>query len=140
MAEKWVRNLIFAIAFLAIASALLPWYSHYLGNQALKQAEQGWGVESLHQAKKAVAYNPFSIDALFIQAGAQQRLGRTTEARASLLKAVELQPQNYSTWEQLALYERDYWGDPAAAQVHLARAAELNRYDEQLQFLLKGQG
>lgn len=140
MVEKWLRYSLFAVALMAIATAILPWYSHYLGDQALRHAEKGWMVESLHLAKKATVYDPLSIDALFILAGAQQRLGKSAEAKASLSKAVELQPDNYLTWEQLAIYERDYWGESEAARVHLARAAGLNRYDERLRSLVGDQG
>lgn len=132
MTESLSRYTLIAIACLAIVSAVLPWYADHLGNQSLRRAEQGWSVESLDLARKAVAYDPLSVDALFILAGAQQRLGRSAEARSSLNRAVELQPDNYITWEQLAHYERTYWGEVDAARAHLDRAAGLNPFDERL--------
>lgn len=140
MLAKWTRNMIGVIALLAVASAILPWYSHYLSEQSLRQAELGRAAESHHLARKAVSYNPLSVDALIVLAGAQQRLGRAGEARTSLLKATELQPQNYITWEQLAIYERDFWNDPAGAQAHIAQAARLNRFDERLRLIAGDQG
>lgn len=133
LADKWVRIAICAIAFMAVASAFSPWYSYHLRNKSLTRAEQRENIESLHLAEKAVFYNPLSIDALFVLAGAEQKLGRISETRATLMKAVELQPQNYITWEQLAIYERDRWGDPQSAAAHFEKAIELNPHDRQLQ-------
>lgn len=135
MVEKWLRYTLLTVASLASVSAFLPWYSLHLGSRSLEHAEDGLGVESLHLARKATEYNPLSIEALFILAGAQQRLGKGSEARVTLIRAVELQPDNYLTWEQLAFYESGYWGEPELAREHLARAAELNRYDERLRSL-----
>ena len=116
----------------AILLTLVPWYAGHLENKALIEAEQGYQVESLHEAEKAVTYNPFSINALFVLAGAQQRIGRENQARLTLLKATELQPMNYITWEQLALYERDKWGQPDLAREHFEKAVALNPQDRYL--------
>jgi len=136
------KNRIVKFAFglagtLAIVLTLLPWYSSHLENDALREAEQGHQVESLHQAETAVKYNPYSIQALFVLAGSQQRLGREAQARNTLMKAAELQPMNYMVWEQLAIYERDKWGQPELAQEHFEKAISLNPQDR---FLKKTAG
>lgn len=122
---------VFLLTIMAVAAllSLLPWYSDYLSNVALRQAGKGFQVESLHAAEKAVAANPFSINSLFVLAGAQQRMGRQAEARESLIRATELQPQNYATWRQLAVYELDYWQMTEEAKANFARAIDLNPHD-----------
>lgn len=126
------RNVILVIACLAIISAFFPWYSHHLQNTALDQAAAGRQAESLHTAEKAASMNPLSVSALFTLAGAQQRLGWREEARRTLIKATELQPENYQTWEQLALYERNDWSMPNEARTHFEKSVELNPQDQQL--------
>jgi Tfp pilus assembly protein PilF len=117
----------------AIIFALIPWYSHHLQIKSLKQAENGEQVRSLHIAEDAIRVNPTSIQAKFVLAGAQQRLGRETEARKTLVGAVALQPLNYETWLQLALFERDKLGETTLANMHFATAMTLSPYDDHLQ-------
>lgn len=123
---------IVALSMIAILLAIMPWYSSFLQHKSLEQAENGYQVEALHAAESAVSYNPFSIQALFILAGDQQRIGRVEEARSTLMMATELQPLNYATWEQLALYERDRWHEPESARAHFEKAASLNPLDKYL--------
>lgn len=131
------RAMLVLTGIVAIMSTIVPWYAGHLQNKALLEAEQGYQVESLHEAEKAVSYNPFSINALFVLAGAQQRIGRENQARLTLQKAIEIQPLNYVTWEQLAIYERDRWGQPDIAKEHFDIAISLNPQDS---FLRKTAG
>ncbi|MHB9111387.1 MAG: hypothetical protein ACYC4D_01985 [Thermoleophilia bacterium] len=123
---------LYVAGFVAIILALIPWYSSHLQNESLKQAENGFQVESLHTAESAVFYNPLSIQARFVLAGAQQRIGRAGEARATLLEATEMQPLNYLTWRQLAISERDHLNSPELAEEHFRKAISLNPMDSQL--------
>lgn len=125
-------RILFVLGIAAIVLALIPWYSSHLQNESLKQAENGFQVESLHTAESAVFYNPLSIQARFVLAGAQQRIGRVVEARTTLLKATEMQPLNYLTWRQLALAERDHLDSPELAEEHFRKAISLNPLDIQL--------
>lgn len=120
------------ICVLAILAAVIPWYGSYLVNKSLQQAEMGYQVESLHSADSAIKYNPLSINAYFVLAGAQQRIGHEADARVALIKATRLQPLNYQTWEQLAIYERDRWNEPEQANEHFEKAVSLNPYDKYL--------
>lgn len=126
-------KIIVTICILATVAALIPWYANYLQVQALKQAERGNQVESLHIAEQAVSCNPLSIQGHFVLAGAQNRLGRTAEARKTLIDTASMQPLNYETWQQLALYERDKWGEVELSREHFAIAMALNPYDDHLQ-------
>lgn len=113
-------------------AALLPWYGSYLVKRSLEKAELGFQVESQHDAESAISYNPLSVNAYFVLAGAQQRIGHYSDAKAALIKATELQPFNYQTWEQLALYERDRWNEPLEAAEHFEKAVSLNPHDKYL--------
>lgn len=130
--EKAVRITVSVIAIVAIIAAVVPWYSSYLQNRALVQAEHGWQAESLHTAELAARLNPLSVQGMFILAGAQQRVGREGEAGKTLLEATAMQPQNYATWEQLAIFEKGTLGETAAATEHFAIAVSLNPHDKQL--------
>lgn len=120
------------VGVIAILLTLVPWYGSYLQNKSLKEAENGYQVDALHTAESALSFNPISIQSLFVLAGAQQRIGRQEEARTTLIKATELQPLNYITWEQLAIYERDRWNEPEKAKEHFEKAISLNPHDSQL--------
>lgn len=131
-AIKALRALLIFVIVLAIILALIPWYAEHLKNESLKQAESGNNSQALHTAGRAVMLEPMSVGALFVLAGAQQRLGRESESKETLAEATRQQPLNYATWEQLATYERDRWGQPELAKEHFARAVSLNPYDVQL--------
>lgn len=120
------------VATCAIMITVIPWYGAYLGNKSLKYAELGYHVDASHTAQSAISYNPLSIQAFFILAGTENRIGREADARAALIRATELQPQNYETWLQLALYERDHWNEPEKAREHFIIATNLNPYDKYL--------
>jgi tetratricopeptide (TPR) repeat protein len=135
--SRLLASTMIPVAVLAILFALLPWYSNHLRIQALESAQKGEPADSLHTAERAVTVNPVSLQARFVLAGAQQRLGRDAEARNTLVKALDLQPLNYNTWEQLAIYERDQWGEADLSQEHFAIAIRLNPEDEQLRIRAK---
>lgn len=120
------------VSICAILAAVIPWYGSHLVKMSLEQAELGYQVEALHTAESAISYNPLSVNAYFVLAGAQQRIGHNADARAALIKATQLQPLNYQTWEQLALYERDRWHEPDKASEHFEIAVSLNTHDKYL--------
>jgi tetratricopeptide (TPR) repeat protein len=120
------------ISICAILAAAIPWYGNHLVKKSLEQAELGYQVESLHSAESAIKYNPLSVNAYFVLAGTRQRIGHDADARTALIKATQLQPLNYQTWEQLALYERDRWHEPEKASEHFKKAVSLNPNDKYL--------
>lgn len=127
-----IRVAVCISAALAIVSAMLPWYSNHLQTSALKKAEMGFQAGSLHSARRAVTVNPLSVEARFVLAGVQNRLGREDTARETLISATELEPENYETWIQLAMYERDFWDEPKLSGEHFEIAVSLNPHDKQL--------
>lgn len=129
---KYFRASFLLVAIVAIVLAFLPWYSSYLRNKSLEQAGQGYQITALHTAESASSWDPLSVEGLFVLAGAEQRVGYANDARKTLMDATKMQPLNYATWEQLAIYERDYWKMPGRSRRDFAKAFKLNPFDERL--------
>jgi len=119
-----------AIAVAAIVGALLaawvqwqPQRSATASQQALTElASNPRGA--LSTAQTAVSRDPLSAQALFTLSAVQQATGRPELARATLQRAVRLQPSNPQTWLTLGQY--DLAKDPRAAERELAAAIYLN--------------
>jgi O-antigen ligase len=79
---------------------------------------------ALASARTAVARDPLSAQALFTLAAVQQAAGAPAAARATLGRAVHLQPSNPQTW--LALGEYDLTRNPRAAVHELEATIYLN--------------
>jgi cytochrome c-type biogenesis protein CcmH/NrfG len=76
-------------------------------------------------AARAVSRDPLSAEALFTLAQVQRVRGSVAQARATLEKAVRLQPSNPATWLELGRFELAA-GRPAAALVALRATIYLN--------------
>jgi len=79
---------------------------------------------ALADAQTAVSRDPLSVQALFTLATVQQDAGEPALARATLQRAVRLQPSNPQTWLTLARY--DLTRQPAAALHELQAGIYLN--------------
>jgi hypothetical protein len=79
---------------------------------------------ALSKAQTAVSRDPLSAQALFTLSAVQQATGRPELARATLQRAVRLQPSNPQTWLTLGQY--DLAKNPRAAVHELAAAIYLN--------------
>jgi O-Antigen ligase len=119
-----------AVAVAAIVGALLaawvqwqPQRSATASQQALTElASNPRGA--LSTAQTAVSRDPLSAQALFTLSAVQQATGRPELARATLQRAVRLQPSNPQTW--LTLGQFDLAKYPRAAEHELAAAIYLN--------------
>jgi Flp pilus assembly protein TadD len=76
-------------------------------------------------AQNAVDYDPVSAEALFTLATIQQHAGQSALARATLVRAVHLQPSNPQTWKALGEYDLQN-GNPTAALNELRATVYLN--------------
>jgi O-antigen ligase/Flp pilus assembly protein TadD len=76
-------------------------------------------------ARAAVAYDPVSAEALFTLSTIQQHAGQSALARATLVRAVHLQPSNPQTWQTLGEYDLRN-GNPKDAMSELRAAVYLN--------------
>ncbi len=110
-------------AVLAVWTQWQPLRSVDASEQALSQlARDPRGA--LATARTAVSRDPLSAQALFTLAAVQQANGEHAQARATLVRAVRLQPSNPQTW--LALGQYDLARDPTAAVGELGAAIYLN--------------
>ncbi|MHB1412141.1 MAG: tetratricopeptide repeat protein [Thermoleophilia bacterium] len=126
------RYAVTPVAIFAIILALIPWYSAYLQDKSLREAEDGYQVDALHTAESAQSWDPVSVNALFVLAGAEQRIGWQQNSRKTLEKATRLEPLNYATWETLAVEERNTWSMPDQAARDFARAIALDPQNKEL--------
>jgi O-Antigen ligase len=110
-------------ALLAAWAQWQPQRSSDASQQALaKLARDPRGA--LASAQSAVSRDPLSAQALFTLAAVQRAAGKPALARATLQRAVRLQPSNPQTW--LTLGEYDLTRRPRAALQELEAAIYLN--------------
>jgi hypothetical protein len=110
-------------AVLAVWVQLQPQRSADASQQALEQLP-GDRRGALATARGAVARDPLSAQALFTLAAVQQAAGEAAPARATLQRAVRLQPSNPQTWLTLGRYDLKL--DPRSALHELEAAIYLN--------------
>jgi tetratricopeptide (TPR) repeat protein len=120
-----------AIAGAVIVAALLAMFSQWQPQRSEDAAQQADALLGAHNpraasaaANTAIARDPLSVEALFTLANVQQASGQPALARATLERAVRLQPSNPQTW--LALGRYDLTSDPAAAVTELQAAIYLD--------------
>jgi O-antigen ligase len=118
------------VAVAAIVGALLaawaqwqPQHSATASQQALTELASDPRA-ALSSAQTAVSRDPLSAQALFTLSAVQQATGKPALARATLQRAVRLQPSNPQTWLTLGQY--DLARNPRAAEHELAAAIYLN--------------
>lgn len=110
----------------ALALALLCAWSQWQPQRAEDAREEALALASsnpraaLDSAHAAASRDPLSVEPIFTLADVQAATGRSAAARATLQRAVRLQPSNPRTW--LALGRFDVARDPRAA-VHELEAA-----------------
>lgn len=116
------------LAAAVVVSLAAPWLADRKLDDAYAALGQGRSAEALDDARSARFYNPLALDPFFAEASAQTLLGDVDGARATLLRAVELQPLDADAWYELGLFELDVGGSPEAALPALERAARLDPF------------
>jgi O-Antigen ligase len=130
LAPRTLGSLRIAVAVAVLLGALLaawaewqPQHSADASQQALTQlASNPQGA--LASAQTGVSRDPLSAQALFTLSAVQQATHRPALARATLQRAVRLQPSNPQTWTALGQYDLEK--DPSAAVHELAAAIYLD--------------
>jgi cytochrome c-type biogenesis protein CcmH/NrfG len=136
-ARMLVAGLVIAGALLAAWSQWQPQRSESARQDALALlASNPRGASAAAQA--AVARDPLSAEALFTLANVQQVSGHPALARATLERAVRLQPSNPQTWLVLGRY--DLTSNPSAALKELQAAIYLNPESIAPEAIAGGQG
>ncbi|MGA8363160.1 MAG: O-antigen ligase family protein, partial [Solirubrobacteraceae bacterium] len=118
------------VATAAMIAALLAAWSQWQPQRSVDASQQALTSLStnphgaLAKAQTAVARDPLSAQALIVLAAVQQSAGETALAKATLQRAVRLQPSNPQTW--LALARHDLASEPAVALKELQAVIYLN--------------
>jgi len=119
-----------AVVVAALAGALLAAWAQWQPQRSADASQQALAELSsnpraaLSSAQVAVSRDPLSAQALFTLSAVQRAAGNPALARATLQRAVRLQPSNPQTW--VTLGENDLANDPLAAEHALAAAIYLN--------------
>ena len=114
-----------ALALAVAYSLLAPWFAQRDSDSALAALEAGRPAQAVGHSRDAHSLNPFSLDPLFLEAGAAEQLGDLSAARALYVKAIDLQPLNWRPWYELGSFEFDLQRYRAAAPA-LERAVQLD--------------
>jgi hypothetical protein len=118
------------VATAAVIAALLAAWSQWQPQRSVDASQEALALlttnpqGALAKAQTAVARDPLSAQALVVLAAVQQAAGEPALAKATLQRAVRLQPSNPQTW--LALARHDLADEPAVALRELQAAIYLN--------------
>jgi O-antigen ligase len=119
-----------AVAVAAVAGALIAAWAQWQPQRSADASQQalaqlaGDPKGALESARAGVSRDPLSAQALFTLSTVEQASGQPALARATLQRAVHLQPSNPQTWLTLARY--DLTSNPVAALKELQAAIYLN--------------
>jgi tetratricopeptide (TPR) repeat protein len=120
-----------AVAAAAVVAALLAAWAQWQPQRSADASQEALALSArdpngaLSAAQAAVKYDPLSAEALFALSTIQQHSGLTALARATLVRAVHLQPSNPQTWRTLGEYDL-LMGNPKAALDELRATVYLN--------------
>ena len=119
------------VAAAAIIAALIAAWAQWQPERSVNASQTALGLlahnpaRALSAAQTAVARDPVSAQALFTLATIEQSTGQYALARATLQRAVRLQPSNPQTWLALARYDLTV-GNPPGALSEFQAAIYLN--------------
>jgi hypothetical protein len=120
-----------AVAAAAVIAALLAAWAQWQPQRSADASQEALALSAsdpngaLSAAQAAVKDDPLSAEALFALSTIQQHSGLTALARATLVRAVHLQPSNPQTWRALGEYDL-LMGNPKAALDELRATVYLN--------------
>jgi Flp pilus assembly protein TadD len=119
------------IAAAVVVAALLAAWAQWQPQRSDDASQEALSLSAtnpsaaLTAAQNAVDYDPVSAEALFTLSTIQQHAGQSALARATLVRAVHLQPSNPQTWKALGEYDLQN-GRPAEALNELRATVYLN--------------
>ena len=119
------------IAAAVVIAALLAAWAQWQPQRSADASQEALALSATDPsaartaAQNAVDYDPVSAEALFTLSTIQQHAGQSALARATLVRAVHLQPSNPQTWKALGEYDLQN-GKPTAALNELRATVYLN--------------
>ncbi len=123
--RRWLVSVAVGISALAaLYSVTSPWLATNRVAAAYDAIERNHPAQALTDARTAHAFNPLSVDALFVEALVEP------DAKALQLyrRARDLEPTNPETWYQLGAFELQYLKRPRDAYRDLNQSYTLDRY------------
>jgi cytochrome c-type biogenesis protein CcmH/NrfG len=129
-----IRNVVVVVGVLAVLVGAFTVGRATLAERYSSEAQDALASdpeEALRRTDQALDLNDQSVPALYVRSAAFARLNRYEDARAALLEATRLEPNNYVTWVLLGdLASRR--GERALARRDYSEAARLNPRDESI--------
>ena len=113
------------VAAAAVASLLSPWLAGRKVEDAYAAIDRNDVAAARAAADDARDLNPLAVDPLRAAAAVEEARGNEQEALELYVRAVELQPENWQTWYDLARFERALNLREAAIR-HATRAQQLD--------------
>jgi Flp pilus assembly protein TadD len=119
------------VAAAVVVAALLAAWAQWQPQRSADASQEALSLSAtntraaLTAAQNAVDYDPVSAEALFTLSTIRQHAGQSALARATLVRAVHLQPSNPQTWKALGEYDLQN-GRPADALNELRATVYLN--------------
>lgn len=123
--RRWILAVaVGASALAALYSVTSPWLAANRVAAAYDAIERNHPEQGLTDARSAHAFNPLSVDALFVQALVEP----FPKALQLYRRARDLEPTNPETWYQLGAFELQYLKRPRDAYRDLNQSYTLDRY------------
>jgi hypothetical protein len=119
-----------ALATIAAAYAIWqPLRATNADSAAISALERGDAGTALADANDAVAYDPLGLEPRFLLSRILGITGHPAKARAELVQATRIQPDNAASWQQLGLYDlAQHHAGRALASLQRARVLDLASY------------
>jgi cytochrome c-type biogenesis protein CcmH/NrfG len=117
---------IVAVTVIAAWAVWQPLRSFDADASAVSADVRGDGAAALTDARTAASTDPVAVEPLFTLAAIYQGMGQPASARRELQKAVNLQPDNPTTWLQLGEFDLANMHQPGLALAELRRALSLD--------------
>ena len=115
-------------ALAALYSLASPWLSDRRLDDAYDSLATGHIAAGLDQAQSAHAFDPLSVEALWVWALAENLKGRNEKALELYREARDLEPKNPETWYRLGEFQLDVLHQPRRAYQALDRSWHLDNY------------
>ncbi len=125
-ARRWLVSAAVGVcALAALYSLTSPWLAANRVAAAYDAVERNHPGQALTDARSAHAFNPLSVDALFVQAALEPSNAKALELYR---RARDLEPTSPETWYQLGAFELQYLKRPRDAYRDLNQSYTLDRY------------
>jgi hypothetical protein len=123
--QRLLGGAVALVVIVGVVSVASPWAAARNTDAAYEALGRGDLSAARSDAKRARSLNPLALDPLRAEAAVAEAQARGQAALELYVKAVELQPENWQSWYELARFEQAV-GLRDAATRHATRAAQLD--------------